>query len=94
MAYAERRERKKRVRYRGIYKAADGRIGPLAPLAPRNGRSGRLGGGAACRRGGRWYGGRVGSWYPRDADDQGVRADLVFDHPYNADYERSGWMTA
>jgi hypothetical protein len=25
MAYAERRERKKRVRYRGIYKAADGR---------------------------------------------------------------------
>jgi hypothetical protein len=25
MAYAERRERKKGVRYRGIYKAADGR---------------------------------------------------------------------
>jgi len=25
MAYAERRERKKGVRYRGVYKAADGR---------------------------------------------------------------------
>jgi hypothetical protein len=39
MAYAERQERKKGVRYRGIYKAADGATGRPAPSVRRSGRS-------------------------------------------------------
>ena len=34
MAYAERRERKKGVRYRGLYKAADGRYRSAGTFTP------------------------------------------------------------
>ena len=36
MAYAERRERQKGVRYRGIYKLLTGVTGPLAPSIRRS----------------------------------------------------------
>ena len=80
MAYAERRERQKGVRYRGIYKASDGRYRSagtfsteeraleVAKEAER--RAAEVFRGAA--------GGRAGAWYPRDPDNQpdnqGVRA--------------------
>ena len=60
MAYAERRERKKGVRYRGIYKAADGRYRSAGTFSTEE-RARSPWGGEACRRGSRWCGGRVGS---------------------------------
>jgi len=71
MAYAERRERKKGVRYRGIYKAADGRYRSAGTFSTeKQALAGRRGGRAARRRG-RWRRGRrAGSGHPRDADDQ------------------------
>ena len=50
MAYAERRERKKGVRYRGIYKAADGRYRSAGTFSTEErALAVALGGGAACR---------------------------------------------
>jgi hypothetical protein len=70
MAYAERRERKKGVRYRGIYKAADGRYRSAGTFSTESRalevaleaerHAAEVAGGAA---------GGVGSWDPRDADD-------------------------